>query len=251
MTNSGDIAGTVLVTGASSGIGAAIVRSLCADGRVVVALARRKDRLEALAEETGCHTAGLDIREHGRVAAFVKKTEPAIVINSAGTAHGVAGLESTDELDIRTAIDTNVLAPIHLFKAAVEVMKEAGSGHLINIGSISGLHTIVSALYGASKGATHMLMNNLRMELRGTGIRVTEIAPGRTESELFDSANLDAEAKKRISVSDVTILSPSDIASAVLFAINAPPHVNIGLIELTPTEQVVGGAVFTPNQGKE
>lgn len=238
--------GPIMVTGASSGIGAGIVRRLAENNHDVVAIARRADRLAALATETGCRTASIDIRDTDRVDELVREVGPSVVINNAGIAHGMAGLAASADDDIRVAIETNVIAPIHLIRAAIPLMKEAGGGHIITIGSISGLYPLVSALYSASKGAMHRVMQTLRMEVRGMGIRVSEIAPGRTETELYDAANIDPADRERMSVSGVELLTPDDVAAAVMFALNAPLHVNIGLIELTPTEQAVGGATFTP-----
>lgn len=238
--------GAILVTGASSGIGAAIVRLLAENNHDVVAIARRTDRLAELAAETGCRTAGIDVRDSDRVDELVRDVKPSVIINNAGIANGIAGLAESADDDIRVAIETNVIAPIHLIRTALPLMKEAGGGHIITIGSISGLYPLVSALYGASKGAMHRAMQSLRVEVRGMGIRVSEIAPGRTETELYEAANLDPSDRGRMSVSGVEVLTPDDVAAAVMFALNAPLHVNIGLIELTPTEQTIGGATFTP-----
>jgi NADP-dependent 3-hydroxy acid dehydrogenase YdfG len=241
--------GAIIVTGASSGIGAAIVRQLAAAGHDVVAVARRADRLATLATETGCRTASIDIRDGARIDALVAEVNPSVIVNNAGVAYGMAGLAASAEDDVRDAIETNVIAPLHLIRAAIPLMQEAGGGHIITIGSISGLYPLVSALYGASKGAVHRAMQSLRVEVRGMGIRVSEIAPGRTETELYEAANLDPADRGRMSVPGVEVLSPDDVAAAVLFALHAPLHVNIGLIELTPTEQAVGGATFTPFGG--
>lgn len=238
--------GAIMVTGASSGIGAAIVRRLAANDHDVVAVARRADRLAELAAETGCRTAALDIRDTARVDELVRETGPTVIVNNAGVAHGMAGLAASADDDIRVAIETNVIAPLHLIRTAIPLMKGAGGGHIITIGSISGLYPLVSALYSASKGAMHRAMQTLRMEVRGTGIRVSEIAPGRTDTELFEAANLAPAARERTNVSGVEVLAPDDVAAAVMFALDAPLHVNIGLIELTPTEQAIGGATFTP-----
>lgn len=238
--------GAIMVTGASSGIGAAIVHRLAHHNHDVVAIARRADRLADLAAQTGCRTASIDIRDTDRISDLVREVRPSVIINNAGVAHGIAGLAASSDDDIKAAIETNVIAPIHLIRAAIPLMKEAGGGHIITIGSISGLYPLVSALYGASKGAMHRAMQNLRMEVRGMGIRVSEIAPGRTETELYEAANLDPADRGRMRPSGVMVLTPDDVAAAVLFALDAPLHVNIGLIELTPTEQAIGGATFTP-----
>lgn len=244
-----DSNGTALVTGASSGIGAATVRALRADGRAVVALARRADRLEALAEETGCTTLALDLRDADAIRSAVREVRPAVLVNNAGTGHGIAGLHTVGTEDVATTLATNVAAPVHLVRAAVPIMREAGGGHIVNIGSIAGLYPIVSALYGATKGAMHLFTQNLRVELRGSGIRVTEVAPGRTESEFYDAAALDEGTRGRMTNTGIQELKPEDVAAAILYALAAPPHVNVGLIEMTPTEQALGGAHLTPYEG--
>ena len=238
--------GTALVTGASSGIGAALVRAMRASGRDVVALARRADRLKALAEETGCGTLALDLRDADAIRGAVREVAPAVLVNNAGTGHGIAGLDTVEADDVATTLATNVAAPVHLVRAAVPLMRERGGGHIVNIGSIAGLYPIVSALYGATKGALHLFSQNLRVELRGSGIRVTEVAPGRTASEFYDAAALDEATRARMTDTGITELTPEDVAAAVLYALDAPPHVNVGLIELTPTEQALGGAHLTP-----
>ena len=235
-----------LVTGASSGIGAAIVRRLRRAGREVVAVARRADRLRALAEETGCRVEALDVTDGGRAEAFVRDLAPGVLVNNAGTGQGIDGLENAGAEGIRTALLTNIEAPIRLTRAAIPAMRERGGGHIVTMGSIAGLYPIISAIYGAGKGAVHLMSQNLRVELRGTGIRVTEIAPGRTATEFYDAAVTNEAARARMTDTGIIELTPDDVASAVLWAIEAPPHVNIGLIELTPTEQALGGAHLVP-----
>ena len=115
-------------------------------------------------------------------------------------------------------------------------------GHIINIGSIAGLYPVSSSVYGGSKGAVHMINQNLRVELSGTGVRATEICPGRVNTEFFDVAFSDNPEKKKQMTSGLKLLEQEDIADAIMFAINAPWRMNVSLIELTPTEQVPGGS---------
>ena len=241
--------GTVLVTGASSGIGAATVRRLRAAGRDTVALARRRERLDALAEETGCRVEALDMRDFAAVERLAHDLRPAVIVNNAGSGQGFAGLVKATPDEIAASVELNVMAPIHLVRAAVPGMVAAGGGHIVNIGSIAGLYPITSALYGATKGAVHLLSQNLRIELKGTGIRVTEMAPGRVTTEFYDAASLPDDAKAKFKATGITELDPDDVAAAILFALEAPAHVNVGLIELTPTEQALGGAHLTPYEG--
>ena len=237
---------TVLVTGASSGIGAALVRRLRTDGRDVVALARRADRLHALAEETGCRPIALDLRDRDGVARLVRDIEPDAIVNNAGSGQGFRGLAHTPGEDIEAALALNVAAPLQLVHAFLPGMIDRGRGHIVNIGSIAGLYPITSALYGATKGAIHLMSQNLRVELKGTGIRVTEIAPGRVTTEFYDAGGLSPEEAERFKRTGITELTADDVARSIQFALDAPAHVNIGLIELTPTEQALGGAYLTP-----
>ena len=233
--------GIALVTGASSGIGAATVRRLRADGWPVMALARRKERLDALAEETGCDTHALDLTDGAATEAFARELAPSVVVNNAGSGQGIAGLDKTGADDIELALMTNVAAPFRLLRGALPAMRERGRGHVVNIGSIAGLYPIVSSLYGASKGAVHLMTQNLRVELKGSGVRVTEIAPGRVTSEFYDASGIPDADRARMTDTGITEMRPEDVADAILYALGAPAHVNIGLIELTPTEQALGG----------
>ncbi len=235
-----------LVTGATSGIGAATSRALAAEGLEVLAVGRREQSLAALAAEIGCRTLASDVRETSAMTAAIGDFKPDVVINNAGVGHGITGLQGLAPEVIAEAIGVNVIAPIQITAAAIEVMKQAPRGHFINIGSISGLHANVSALYGAGKGAIHIFSQNLRGELNGLPIRVTEICPGRVASEFYDAAIGDKAAMANMGATGISELQPEDIVSAILFALKAPLHVNISTIELLPTEQTVGGVTATP-----
>ncbi len=156
---------TALVTGTSSGIGAAVVAALSSRGLAVTAVARRENRLEALAQETGCTPLVFDLRD-------------------------------------------------------------------------------TAALYDASKGAIHLLSQNLRVELQGSGVRVTEICPGRVETEFFQVAVGEEAAKE--AYAGFEILRPQDVADAILYALDTPWRVNVSTIEMTPTEQYAGGVTIVP-----
>jgi len=118
-------------------------------------------------------------------------------------------------------------------------------GHIVNIGSIAGLYPIGFPVYGATKGAIHLFAQHLRIDLKGTGVRLTEICPGRVATEFFDTAIPDADARTTF-MSGFSPLRPEDIAAAIVYALDAPWHVNVSTIELTPTEQAPGGAVIQP-----
>lgn len=238
----------VLVTGATSGIGEGIVRVLRAESLDVLAVARRAERLETLARETGCRTVAADVRETQRLQDAIEQFGPDVVINNAGVGHGIMGLEQIGLDHIQEAIEVNVIAPMQITALALAGMRKRRRGHIVNIGSIAGLHTLTSAVYGGSKAAVHMFSQNLRHELRGTGIRVTEICPGRVSSEFYDSALGDQERLAAAKQTGIAELSPEDIGRTILFAIEAPTHMNIATIEILPTEQAVGGVALTPTE---
>ncbi|MCG8692663.1 MAG: SDR family oxidoreductase [Minwuiales bacterium] len=236
---------TALVTGASSGIGAATVAALTDRGIKVHAVARREDRLEKLAEATGCTTHVLDLRDTEKIYETFADQEIDILINNAGLGRGYESFFVTDPKDIDLTLETNVTAALHVVRATAPGMVQRRRGHIVNIGSIAGLYPIKFSLYGASKGAVHLLSQNLRLELQGTGVRSTEICPGRVETEFFLGA-FDDEQARRAFVEGYEILKAADIADAILYALDAPWRVNVASIELTPTEQTTGGATITP-----
>ena len=233
-----------IVTGATSGIGRATVRTLVESGRTVLAIARRRNRLDALADETGAEVLTADVRDLPAMRRAVEGFAPDILVNNAGVGHGVDGLAELDAALIQEAVDTNVVAPIKMTGVAVPGMRSRGSGHIVNVGSIAGLHTLTSALYGATKSAIHIFSQNLRSELLGTGIRVTEICPGRVASEFYLAAKGDRRRLDQLYASGIRELQPEDVAASILFAIDAPEHVNISTIELLPADQAVGGIVM-------
>lgn len=237
-----------LVTGATSGIGEGIVRVLRAASLDVLAVARRAERLEKLALETGCGTMAADVRQTARLRDAIERFAPDVVINNAGVGHGIMGLEQIGLDDVQEAIEINVIAPMQITALALAGMRQRRQGHIVNIGSIAGLHTLTSAVYGGGKAAVHMFSQNLRHELRGTGIRVTEICPGRVSSEFYDSALGDEERLATAKRSGIAELSPEDIGRTILFAVRAPAHMNVAMIEILPTEQAVGGVALTPTE---
>ena len=237
---------TALVTGASSGIGAATVRARAGRGITVHALARREDRLNDLAEATGCLPLALDLRDRDAIHDRLGALEADIVVGNAGIGRGFDGLLNASPEDIDITFETNVQALVHVLRAVLPGMIERKRGHVVNIGSVAGLYPISSVIYGGSKGAVHLINQNLRIELKGTGVRTSEICPGRVATEFFEAAVDDPEKAAAIGTTSITELQPEDIADAVLFALDAPWRVNVSLIELQPTEQTFGGAAFTP-----
>lgn len=230
--------GPIMVTGASTGIGRAIVRLLTARGYQLHAIARSRDKLAALARETGCTFDSIDIRDTTRVRQMVEAVKPHVLVNNAGTSAAFKMIAATPEA-IDETVDVNVTATLQLSRLALEHMLGSGHGQIVTIGSISGLHPTPSTVYAATKGAIHVMTMALRLELAGSGIRVTEICPG-----VVDTGLVPDELRKI--TSGVKMLTPDDVADAVRYAIEAPAHVNITTLELLPVEQAVGGVVFKP-----
>ncbi len=239
---------TALVTGASSGIGAATVAALRTRGLAVHAAARRRARLETLAAETGCVPHVLDVRDSAAIYDLVDGLEIDLLVNNAGLTRGFDELFKLDREDIEATLATNVLAAVHAVRAVLPGMVERRRGHIVNIGSIAGLYPIKSSLYGSSKGAVHLLSQNLRVELQGTGVRVSEICPGRVRTEFFEVALGGVEAAET-AYAGFEVLLPEDIAEAIVYALEAPWRVNVSRIELMPTEQYAGGVSVVPVAG--
>jgi len=234
---------TVLVTGASSGVGMASVRALRGRGLDVIALARREERLEPLAEETGCRVLVQDLLDTEKIYTNLPDLGVDILINNAGLGRGYEGFLKSTANEIQEMVNLNVSAAFHVTRALAEGMAERKSGHIIQLGSIAALYPIGLPVYGGTKGALHMFSQHFRIELAGTGVRHTEICPGRIATEFFDSA-FKAREDRDAFLSGYSPLQPEDVAAAALFALDAPWHVNVSTIELTPTEQVPGGAII-------
>jgi NADP-dependent 3-hydroxy acid dehydrogenase YdfG len=236
--------GTALITGASSGIGEAVVRKLSAKGWHVHALARRGMLLQALANDTGCVPHVLDICDGPALEKLMAGLAPDLLVNNAGIGSGITGLTGATRDEVARTIETNVTAVLDLLRLTLPGMIARGRGHVVNIGSVSGLYPTFSSVYGASKGAVRLMSQNLRIELRGTGVRVTEICPGRVSTEFYDAAVTDPGTRERLKTTGIREISPDDIAGAILYAVSAPGHVNVSTIELQPVEQTFGGVQF-------
>ena len=231
-----------LVTGASSGIGESVVKLLSKNNILVYALARRLKKLNKLANTTGCKVIDMDVNKIEEMEKL-KKIDFDILVNNAGVGRGFGKIFNTKADDINITIDTNVKSFLHILRCVTPNMIKKKKGHIINIGSIAGLYPLSSSVYGGSKGAVHMINQNLRLELSGTGIRCTEINPGRVATEFFNVA-FDKEKDRKKMTSGLTLLKPDDIAQAILYAIKCPAHVNVSLMEITPTEQSPGGVLI-------
>jgi len=240
---------TALVTGASAGIGAATAAALAAEGATVHAVARRAERLQALSAATPLTPHAEDIAEPAARARLAARVAPDILVNNAGVGAGIEGLLAATEAEIERTISTNVTAVLDLVRLTAPGMARRGGGHVVLLGSVAGVYPGVSAVYGASKAAVRMTGWNLRRELAGTGIRITEILPGRVATEFYDAAVPDPETRARMKETGIRELASEDVAGAILYAVTAPAHVNVSAVEIQPLEQVFGGASFHPGPG--
>lgn len=238
-----------LVTGASSGIGAGVARALAAEGATVVAAARRADRLAALTaaiEAAGGKAVALelDVAHHASVAQHVAGVAERFgridsVINSAGVMLSARTADAS-VLDWERMFDTNVLGLMAVSHAAFAVMKAQGSGHVVNVSSVSArLANAGSPGYAATKSAVNTFSESLRKEGTSVNVRVTVITPGIVETEIFAHA-ADEATRQRFSqmIESMTPLTPADVAAAVVYALAQPPHVSVNEIVLRPTQEI-------------
>ena len=233
-----------LVTGATSGIGLETAIRLAESGIHVTAAGRRKEKLIELQNKISCDIIEIDVRDQEKIYSEFGELQVDILVNNAGVGKGFSPIFLAEPDDINTTTETNVTSFLHLLRAVVPGMVNRKKGHIINIGSIAGLYPVSSSVYGGSKGAVHMINQNLRVELSGTGVRATEICPGRVNTEFFDVAFSDNPDKRKQMTSGLKLLEQEDVADAIMFAINAPWRMNVSMIELTPTEQVPGGSII-------
>ena len=234
-------AGVAVVTGASSGIGAATVRRLAADGFEVVAAARRTDRLEQLASETGCTPVSLDVTDPGSVEAMrAGLTSCRVLVNNAGGALGLAPIADADEDDWRRMYDVNVLGTMRVTKALLPLLVESGDGIVVTVTSTAG-HGVYEggAGYTAAKHAERALAETLRLELCGQPVRLTEIAPGMVKTEEFSLVRFagDRERAEAVYAGVPGVLVADDIADCIAWTVTRPSHVNIDLMVVKPRAQ--------------
>lgn len=233
-----------VVTGASSGIGAAAARALAADGWHVVVGARRLDRLEALAAEIGGTALALDVTDDASVAAFCAAIERCdLLVNNAGGAVGTTSLAEADLDEWRWMYDVNVLGTVRVTKALLPALLASGDGLVVTIGSIAAFEPYKGgAGYNAAKHAEAALTRVLRLELLGQPLRVCEIDPGMVETE-FSLVRFAGDADRAAQVyRGVTPLSAEDIAEAIRWVASLPTHVNIDRMTIMPRAQA-GAAV--------
>jgi len=239
----------VFVTGASSGIGQATAQAFAAEGAKVLMCARRAERLEGLAQtieyehKAAVHYFRLDVRDQPAVDQAIAGLAPEwraidILVNNAGLSRGLDKLPQGLLDDWEEMIDTNVKGLLYVSRAVIPGMVERGRGHIINVGSIAG-HEVYPGgnVYCATKFAVRALSKGLRLDLNGTPIRVSEVAPGMVETE-FSLVRFHGDAERADKVyQGLTPLGPDDVADAVVWCATRPAHVNVSEIVIMPTAQ--------------
>ncbi len=236
---------TIFITGATSGFGHAFATRFAAEGARIVATGRRADRLEKLKNTLGecCHTLELDVTDKQAVLdAIANLPTPFsavdVLINNAGLALGLTKAPDTSLENWEQMVDTNIKGVLYCTHALLPGMAQRNSGHIVNLGSIAGTYPYPGGnVYGATKAFLKQFSLNLRADLLGKNIRVTNIEPGMAETE-FSVVRFQGDTHKAGEVySGMQPLTAEDIANTVLFCLTCPPHVNINAVEIMPTQQ--------------
>ena len=228
-----------VVTGASSGIGAATARALHAAGFELILGARRPDRTRAVGDPLGARSMELDVTSAQSVERFCADiSEVSVLINNAGGALGLDPVAQASDDDWERMYDTNVLGLMRMTRALLPRLEASGNGHIVNIGSIAGREPYPGgAGYNAVKFAVRAITQVLRLELVGKPIRITEVAPGMVETE-FSVVRFKGDEERAAKVySGLQPLTADDVADCIQWAVTRPQHVNIDEIVVKPTAQ--------------
>jgi NADP-dependent 3-hydroxy acid dehydrogenase YdfG len=228
-----------LVTGASSGIGAATVRALAAEGLETIAAARRLERCERLAAEVGGRALRLDVADPDAVAALAEQLPDVdVVVHSAGGALGLEPIERADEAKWREMWESNVGGVMRVTKALIPALRKGRDPQIVIVGSVAGVEVYEGGGgYNAAKYAAHALAQLLRLELLEDAIRVTEVAPGMVETE-FSLVRFAGDAERAADVyRGLEPLTAGDVAEALAFCVSRPAHVDVDYLGIKPTAQ--------------
>jgi 3-hydroxy acid dehydrogenase/malonic semialdehyde reductase len=237
---------TILVTGATAGFGAAFARRFVKDGHRVIATGRRTERLEGLAKELGeaLLAVPLDVTDAAAVAGFIDALpadwrEIDVLVNNAGLALGLGPAWEADLADWDRMVATNVTGLIHVTRAVLPGMVARNRGTILNLGSVAGTYPYPGGqVYGGTKAFVEQFSLNLRADLVGRNIRVTNIEPGLVGGSEFSQVRFGGDAQKAANVyAGTTPLSPEDIAETASWIVGLPAHMNINRIEMMPTCQ--------------
>jgi len=240
----------LLVTGATAGFGAAIARRFAQDGARIIAAGRRADRLEALAQELGARQVlplTLDVRDSAAIQAAIAGlpadwAEIDLLVNNAGLALGLEPAQRASLADWETMIDTNAKGLVAMTHAVLPGMVARNRGHIVNIGSTAGEWPYPGGnVYGATKAFVRQFSLNLRADLYGTAVRVTDIEPGLVGGTEFSTIRFGGDAAKAAGVYEGTeALTPEDIADAVHWVASRPARVNVNTLQVMPVCQSFG-----------
>lgn len=242
-----DTKGAVFITGASSGFGAASARKYASHGHRLIIAARRKERIDALVDELSTevpvHGMALDVRNRDAVLSLPDSLpedfrDIGILVNNAGLARGLEGADEVDIDDWEVMVDTNVKGLMYMTRALLPGMAARGGGHVVNIGSVAASWPYPGGnAYGGTKAFVQQFSRNLRADLQGKNIRVSNVEPGMCETE-FSLVRFEGDADKASQVyRGMTPLAAADIAEIVYWVTALPPHVNVNQLEVMPTEQ--------------
>lgn len=238
--------GIVVITGASSGIGAATARRFGKEGYPLVLLARRKDRLELLQKEISSPTFvyELDVRSEESVIAIMGQIESQngaidILVNNAGCGFGLGPAHLSDLKEWNQCVDVNIKGPLYCTRAVLPNMVKRDRGHIINLGSVAGRYPYPGGnVYGATKAFIHQFSLNLRADLLGTNVRVSCVEPGLTEGTEFSIVRFRGDEHRASKVYENTCpLHADDIAEVIYFCTALPAHANINSVEIMPVMQ--------------
>lgn len=230
---------TAVITGASSGIGAATARTLAGEEYRTVLGARRLDRIEELAGEIGGEAIVLDVGDPDSVAAFASRLDRCdVLVNNAGGALGLDPVAEADEAQWLRMYEANVMGTMRMTRALLPRLVESGDGHVVTVTSIAAFETYRGgAGYTAAKHAQRAMLRTLRLELLGEPVRFAEVAPGMVETE-FSLVRFggDEEAARRV-YEGMRPLTAEDVAECIRWALAQPPHVNVDEIVVRPRDQ--------------
>lgn len=243
---------TVFITGASSGIGRSCAEAFAKEGARLLLCARRSDRLRELAAglDADVNLLDLDVQDRAAVDAAMAGLDPGwsgidVLVNNAGLAAGLEPLHRSDPDDWDRMIDTNVKGLLAVTRAVVPGMVERGRGHIINIGSIAGHETYPNgAVYCATKAAVDRITTGLRLDLLGTGVKVSTIDPGMVETE-FSTVRFGGDERRAGQVyAGMTPLTGGDIADTVVWVASRPDHVQVAEVIVLASAQASATAVY-------
>lgn len=250
------VADIALITGASSGFGAAIARRFVGEGRRVIATARRADRLASLHAELGDGLLPfpLDVTDAAAVAALPASLpadwrDIAILINNAGLALGVAPAQAASLDDWERMVATNVTGLIRMTHALLPGMVARGRGHVVNLGSVAANYPYPGGnVYGATKAFVQQFTLGLKSDLAGTGVRISDVQPGLVAGTEFSQVRMGGDTERAAAVYANTVpMTAEDVAETVSWIVGLPPHLNVNRIELMPDVQ--GPGPFTIKRG--